>query len=645
MREVYGQSKCALTAPEFDECFGFWLGDTEPHFALWSNRKMKMDTFEAFGGAIAFAAGASLADKAHLLFTFFDFDRDGVLSTDELTMLIASCVRGMCRLSRVPLLLDAAFVLEVEAVTRRAFDAMDERRANGLDATRAQFVQWACTETEIVSFCETFASSTNIFAAIERVNATTGTALGAFDAALPANARAAVVSRDAGIELLRARLAPISNDELNEIVDATGAFALARPAFRAIVHAAAAFDAIDTRRARVVALSDAAALLWLTHGAEPSAVLVRQQCRALDEAALGQIGRVAFVRAMGAAAPGGTHAFAADMERRFDLETAALVAAAAAAAALAALGNEGHASAGSAPTSPTAAAPASSPKSLPPPPASPSPLPASGGEPLPPPTDSAAALAAALLASTLAQCSTPVSDECRTSLDTMAREAAVGIIALAHAHSEAAATAALAAASAAASAAAGSVNGSPAPSPKASPKAGASAGAGAGAGAAAALPAAPVQRVTWELLRSQIGALQQKQWELLSWLESQPVAAAATAELDPPAVEASSATDAIAATSPSAPTPTPTALDLSAFESMLSSSIDLNMTGRRLDAAERAALTTAAAQRIMRELGADAGDLANSRVPVAEVANKRAVIVAVERELLADIRRRLDERS
>jgi hypothetical protein len=47
----------------------------------------------------------------------------------------------------------------------------------------------------------------------------------------------------------------------------------------------------------------------------------------------------------------------------------------------------------------------------------------------------------------------------------------------------------------------------------------------------------------------------------------------------------------------------------------------------------------------MRELGADAADLANSRVPVAEVANKRAVIVAVERELLADIRRKLDEKS
>lgn len=39
LKEVH-RGKHTLALDEFDEVFGFWLGDSEPHFNFWSNRRV-----------------------------------------------------------------------------------------------------------------------------------------------------------------------------------------------------------------------------------------------------------------------------------------------------------------------------------------------------------------------------------------------------------------------------------------------------------------------------------------------------------------------------------------------------------------------------------------------------------------------------
>ena len=66
------------------------------------------------------------------LWAQFDFDLNYTLSIDELTILIMSCIRGMCRLARIPLRLSADFIRDIEAIAKDAFVQMDKHHDHAI---------------------------------------------------------------------------------------------------------------------------------------------------------------------------------------------------------------------------------------------------------------------------------------------------------------------------------------------------------------------------------------------------------------------------------------------------------------------------------------------------------------------------------
>ena len=71
------------------------------------------------------------------------------MNIDELTILMMSCIRGMCKLAQIPLKLDLNYMKEIESITQNVYEVMDAD--NSKDISLEEFTEWVLNNHDIMS--------------------------------------------------------------------------------------------------------------------------------------------------------------------------------------------------------------------------------------------------------------------------------------------------------------------------------------------------------------------------------------------------------------------------------------------------------------------------------------------------------------
>ena len=89
----------SLDVHEFDEVFQCIFGDTEAAFAVFKNspEAVRVDAYEVFSALYLYCSSSQFRDKYDCCFDFFDIDSTTSTSLDEVTHMLMSASRGMCK--------------------------------------------------------------------------------------------------------------------------------------------------------------------------------------------------------------------------------------------------------------------------------------------------------------------------------------------------------------------------------------------------------------------------------------------------------------------------------------------------------------------------------------------------------------------
>ena len=291
LKDVHAK-KNFLTESEFDEVFGFWMGDSEPHFKFWANFKGRVDCFEIFCGCIVFAQG-NLNDKIEFIFHFCDLDDSNSMNIDEMTILIMSCARGMCRLAQLEAPIGPDCITEIEAVSRAVFTKALSKEEREISCE--SFKQWVLNNHSIMEYIERFTGGTNILAAVAKRNAFLAECDEYF---LRTEDGFQTITHVQLMDFIKQQLKNASSFELGHISKNLGTRRITKPLFDNVMSSLIAFDIADTNELKSITTKQLRALLWLMHGKEPADRLVDYEMKQLDADCSGEVSRMEFIAYM-----------------------------------------------------------------------------------------------------------------------------------------------------------------------------------------------------------------------------------------------------------------------------------------------------------------------------------------------------------
>mmetsp|Transcript_42161 Transcript_42161/g.82812 ORF Transcript_42161/g.82812 Transcript_42161/m.82812 type:complete len:567 (-) Transcript_42161:569-2269(-) len=266
LNDVFGD-RHDLNQDEFDEVFGFWMGDSEPDWVFWAEGKEKIDIYTVFAGIAAYCNG-KLEDKIDFIFGLFDFDGGGSLNSIECYCLIMVSVKALCQLAGIPYNATAQKE-KIKELAKHCYEVMDVKNDGNIELE--QFKSWVLHNRTILNYVHDFTENMHMEKCIGNMQKRMDKMTADFEAKATNNKVTMPVAMDL-LSLIKPALNPTEKGALADIWDDTeDTEVVGHYEFDPIARGLIAFDIIDKLNQGFVLVPDVFNLLWVMKGHEPKA--------------------------------------------------------------------------------------------------------------------------------------------------------------------------------------------------------------------------------------------------------------------------------------------------------------------------------------------------------------------------------------